>query len=218
MSHMYGYSDYHGPNTVLIADEEDDSLTNPLQAGFWMEGDSLAPPCGTPRATIHDILQRLSITASDVLYDLGCGDGRVCLEAWHIYQCRAIGVEVERALVDRAEGLIAAAPAGFGAPPQVHCMDLRRVFPEWFERVSDAFPLPTVVFLYLLPESLLELESQLAKLLRSVPQCRLVCNSWGIPHWKAMQEETIRDSSGVLSTTIYVYTHESVPTDASNNG
>jgi SAM-dependent methyltransferase len=223
MSHLYGYSDYHGPNTVLIAEDEveDDATTNPLQAGFWMEGDSLAPPCGTARSTIHEILERLHITAADVLYDLGCGDGRVCLEAWHIYHCRAIGVEVERDLVDRAEVLIASAKdasRGSSPLPQVYCMDLRRVFLEWFQEdgPSDDFPLPTIVFLYLLPDSLLEMESQFGKLLHVAPKCRLVCNSWGISHWKALQEETIRESSGVL-TKVYVYTRESVPTEHINS-
>lgn len=217
MSHMYGYSDYNGPNSNVVAEEEeDDTATNPLQAGFWMEGDSLAPPCGTARSTIHEILKCLNINSADVLYDLGCGDGRVCLEAWHMYHCRAIGVEVERDLVDRANELIAASTANGTSKPQVHCMDLRQVFHEWVQEngTSEGFPLPTIVFLYLLPESLLEMEAQLAKLLVVAPTCRIVCNSWGIPHWKTVQEETIRESSGV-PTTIYVYTHESVPNNES---
>ena len=88
---MYGYTDYDGPRTVTTATaiaasspvdplEDDD---NPLQVGFWMEGDSMAPPCGTSVSTIHSILQFLQLHGDDVLYDLGCGDGRICLEAWH---------------------------------------------------------------------------------------------------------------------------------------
>lgn len=212
---MYGYSDYDGPSrvvSIVSAEEEEEDPTNPLQAGFWMEGDSLAPPCGTAPGTIREILQRLHITAHDVVYDLGCGDGRVCLEAWYIYHCRAIGVEVEGALVARAEQLLTAASAAHKV--QVHEMDLRSVFQKWFgaspqDDGRGEFPLPTIVFLYLLPEALLEMEAQLAQLLVQVPHCRLVCNTWGIPHWKPVQEETIVEASGVY-TTFFVYTHQSI--------
>ena len=83
---------------------DDDPPHNPLQVGFWMEGDSLAPPCGTSLSTIHQLLEFAHVQASDVLYDLGCGDGRICFEAWALYHCRAIvGVEIEDDLVAKFE-------------------------------------------------------------------------------------------------------------------
>jgi SAM-dependent methyltransferase len=136
MSNLYGYSDYNGPQeftnedstttttaatVAAIAaaaandgddeDESDGENDNPLQVGFWMEGDSLAPPCGSSISTIHQILDFASVTADDVLYDLGCGDGRVCLEAYAQRHCRTtIGIEVEEDLVERAQELIGRLP------------------------------------------------------------------------------------------------------------
>jgi hypothetical protein len=254
MSNMYGYSDYDGPNIVAISAEheenivpldtatvdcndhnENDDQTNPLQAGFWMEGDSMAPPCGTSISTIHKILQFLKINRDDILYDLGCGDGRICLEAWSIYQCQAIGVEVEKDLVDRAETLLSKITTTSRTScenlPRFFYMDLRHIFHEWFnsdvtidrERqlipnthqptsvrvgINSPLPLPTIVVLYLLPEALLEIKAQLTNLLCVVPTCRIVCNTWGIPHWTPTQEQTVIESG--VSTTIFVYTHQSL--------
>jgi hypothetical protein len=264
MSNMYGYSDYDGPKIVKepeadqdcyceneneqakLSNNNNDNETNaigtddiddgnPLQVGFWMDGDSLAPPCGTSISTIHEILQFLHITSKDVLYDLGCGDGRICLEAYCKYQCKAIGIEVEPDLVHRAQTLITKLsqqeqPSSYNCLPQVFCMDLRLLFEKWmkndqtitttFPNVNAPmngiiFPLPTIVFLYLLPESLLEIELQLSNLLNAVTtaSCRIVCNTWGIPHWKPTQQISIMESSAMgVSTTVYVYTKDSLPT------
>ena len=97
-----------------------------------------APPCGSSISIIQSMvklaLESTSISSSnnnntrvsddvtlprkEVLYDLGCGDGRVCLEAyWHCYeelaqeegrQCdlQCVGVEIEEDLVTRFQDLI----------------------------------------------------------------------------------------------------------------
>mmetsp|Transcript_44772 Transcript_44772/g.52480 ORF Transcript_44772/g.52480 Transcript_44772/m.52480 type:complete len:298 (-) Transcript_44772:173-1066(-) len=101
---MYGYYDYNGPTIVTrnesnelirsapqchkqqnpengTCDDYDDDDDNPLRVGLWMEGDSLAPPCGASISVIHSMLRLAELSSEDVLYDLGCGDGRVCLEA-----------------------------------------------------------------------------------------------------------------------------------------
>jgi SAM-dependent methyltransferase len=249
---MYGYSDYDGPNVAAHSSSTDAVLTtnvihpdrcnynsnigsttecdvddecdNPLQVGFWMEGDSLAPPCGTSISTVHKILHFLQVTANDTLYDLGCGDGRICLEAWHLYQCTAIGIEIEADLVARAEALIAKISQqrlsleNNHNHPRVHCMDLRQLFAEWRKDAGASnkpiFPLPTIIFLYLLPEALLEIKSDLSYLLTIAPDCRIVCNTWGIPHWKPIQETTISETSAAgVSTTIYIYTQQSLRND-----
>ena len=118
MSNMYGYNDYHGPRLPQDAadtltndnidqeDAADNTDHNPLQVGFWMDGDSLAPPCGSSISTIHTLLEFARVSPDDVLYDLGCGDARVCLEAFVHYHCQTIGVEIECDLVERAHQLI----------------------------------------------------------------------------------------------------------------
>ena len=79
---MYGYG----------SDDED----NPLRAGMWMDGDSLAPPCGCEPSIITPLLSLLNLTNTDILYDLGCGDGRICFKAVQEYPIlKAVGVEIE---------------------------------------------------------------------------------------------------------------------------
>jgi SAM-dependent methyltransferase len=213
---------------------------NPLQAGFWMPGDSLAPPCGTSVSVIHQILLIAKLTSDDVLYDFGCGDGRVCLEAWYKYQCRSIGIELEQDLVDRARALIGACekqrtptttsssslPLVTTTMPEVHCMDLRQALNHLVYQSAKGhgvepkttapfnaelfLPNPTVIILYLLPEALEEIKSLLSSLLTYLPNCRVVCNSWGIPSWRPM-EEAVAHTSTTVTTKVFVYTKQSIP-------
>lgn len=110
------------PSTPGDRDESDDSSDDndpdgeddddPLLPGRWMEGDSLAPPCGTSPSVVRSLLSVANVEPADVLYDLGCGDGRVCLEAYWNFGAKAcVGVEIEEDLVRRFRQLVAELPA-----------------------------------------------------------------------------------------------------------
>lgn len=147
---LYGYNDYSGP-TFLVDHESkncdssstnqievyDDEEEDPLRVGMWLEGDSLAPPCGSSISVVHSLID-LAFESSqlpdeknekyegeEVLYDLGCGDGRVCLEAYWRYmnadtnngeqqnlprKIQCVGVEIEDDLVVRFRELIRKLP------------------------------------------------------------------------------------------------------------
>lgn len=236
MSNMYGYTDYHGPEIFHSSSEaqpansqesrHDDELeSNPLQVGFWMEGDSLAPPCGTGIPTIHKLLQVASVGPQDVLYDLGCGDGRVCIEASVKYQCVSVGVEVEADLVDRANYLISMLPKSTTPLPIIIKQDLRKVLQRLIRQLEDdtqrddnsnkddnedILPLPTVMILYLLPDALKEIERELIILLRELsPGFRIVCNTWGLPSLKPVEKADFQEQGGSL-TDILLYTDQSL--------
>ena len=75
----HAYKDYHGPRLpgVRASDKvpvEDGATTtdetNPCLAFTWMEGDSLAPPCGCAVSVIHDMLEFASVHHDDVIYDV----------------------------------------------------------------------------------------------------------------------------------------------------
>ena len=136
-NNLYGYNDYNGPTTgdqatasLNGSDEEED---DPLRVAQWIEGDSLAPPCGSSLSIVHSLLDLafesvmqgndLNNNDEEVLYDLGCGDGRVCLEAyWRYYKTKddgkngnnremqCVGVEIEEDLVVRFRELIEKLP------------------------------------------------------------------------------------------------------------
>ena len=99
-------------------DEDDYSI---LPGQVWMEGDSLAPPCQSDLEIVPEIISLANIRATDVFYDLGCGDGRVCIAVAKATGARAKGVEIETNLLERfrtrlarAEALAAAAGAAIG--------------------------------------------------------------------------------------------------------
>jgi SAM-dependent methyltransferase len=246
MSNMYGYSDYNGPTAFATHDdelaaaktlpttsvdnhkqEEEEEDTNPLQAGFWMEGDSLAPPCGTAISTIHSLLDFAEVKSTDVLYDLGCGDGRVCLEAYAKYNCRSVGVEVEADLVERAQHLISNLPGTENEKtkrrsPRVVHQDLQEMLDHLLDRLASPnddepqsadpeLPLPTIIVLYLLPESLAELQDRFISLLRLLPPpFRILCNTWGLPRLQADKETKISEENGAI-TPLHLYTRNSLP-------
>ena len=57
---------------------------------------------GTPNGLITPILDCLNLTPENVLLDLGCGDGRICITASENYGCRSIGIEHNEELVSEA--------------------------------------------------------------------------------------------------------------------
>jgi SAM-dependent methyltransferase len=49
----------------------------------------------TPQFVVEGILTTLKLKEQDVLYDLGCGDGRFVITAAKKYGCRAVGIEID---------------------------------------------------------------------------------------------------------------------------
>lgn len=233
---MYGYTDYRGPLATVGTDaqgiqlqldeEDDDDENNPLRAGLWMEGDSMAPPCGTSVSTIHKLLKFASVSESDVVYDLGCGDGRVCLEALvHFQAHHCVGVELEQDLVERFQALIDALPESFTNQDNavrinaVHA-DLRQVLSYLVAQIESKqgktnaahvkepfqkLPPPTVLVLYLLPESVRELEPDLLKLIAGLNDFRIVCNTWGLETIEATKVVEVMEPDSAASTVFRLY-------------
>lgn len=49
----------------------------------------------TPYEVVAVMLDQLDLGANDVLYDLGCGDGRILIAAVERFGCRAVGIEID---------------------------------------------------------------------------------------------------------------------------
>lgn len=254
MSNLSGYCDYHGPNwlTTLSGGQEGtisamgtsqqdhnsmsscrpsssiefemDGETNPLQVGFWMEGDSLAPPCGCTISTVHSLLDFARVSADDIVYDLGCGDGRVCLEACAKVRCRTVGVEVEEDLVQRARDLIAVycdETELNRCRPRILHNDLRVVVEMLLTQMKNGEPkqecaesdglllTPSVIVLFLLPEAISAIEDSLVNLLRLISNLRIVCNTWGLQALRPDEIQEVLESNGAR-TTLYLYSADSL--------
>ena len=120
----------------------------------------------TPAAVIDRMLQMASIKKGDVLYDLGCGDGRIVAAAAKKYGIKAWGFEIDPYLVDEARKLM----KDEGVE---HLATIER---------ADIFTLDlskaSVITLYLLPELNAKLLPQLAE---CRPGTRIIAHDFGIP-------------------------------------
>ncbi len=49
----------------------------------------------TPQDVVERMLKMAGVTKNDVVYDLGCGDGRIVVTAARRYGCRAVGYDID---------------------------------------------------------------------------------------------------------------------------
>jgi SAM-dependent methyltransferase len=132
----------------------------------------------SPQSVVDAMLQLAHVTANDVVYDLGSGDGRVPITAAQRYGARGVGVEIERRLVDESNDNAKKAHVA-GRVTFIHG--------NLFE--TDVKP-ATVVVLFLLPRMLDELLPTLKRDLR--PGARIVTHGYDFgPAWPPEQTQDI---------------------------
>ncbi|HSQ79442.1 MAG TPA: class I SAM-dependent methyltransferase [Candidatus Bathyarchaeia archaeon] len=170
----------------------DDPDTIDLFLGSHGRADAadLAPWVPTPQAIVDRMLELAAVTNRDVLYDIGCGDGRIVITAARRYGTRGVGIDIDKAMIAESERNAKAA----GVERQVKFLGMDATKAD----ISEA----TVVSLYLLPESNALMAPILESQLR--PKSRVVCHNYTIPGWEAKQVryETIQDENG---DTHYIY-------------
>lgn len=59
-----------------------------------VEPNSLAPFVASPQPVVERMLEVASVKPGDVVYDLGCGDGRILITAVQRFHAKAVGVEL----------------------------------------------------------------------------------------------------------------------------
>lgn len=123
----------------------------------------------TPQPVADAMLQLAGVVASDVVYDLGSGDGRIVVLAAQKYRARAVGVELDPRLV--ALSRVVAHDGG---------VEDRATFFEADLFTVDISP-ATVVTLWLSPTVNARLEPKLRTELR--PGTRIVSHQFRIGSW-----------------------------------
>jgi precorrin-6B methylase 2 len=93
----------------------------------------------TPQEVVDAMLVLAGVTGKDVLYDLGCGDGRIPVTAAKVYGARSVGIDIDPQRIEEANANVKAA----GVQNKVKIMNA-----DLFE--TD-FSEATVITLYLLP-------------------------------------------------------------------
>jgi cyclopropane fatty-acyl-phospholipid synthase-like methyltransferase len=68
-------------------------MATPQQAAQQRTPDVIYVP--TPQNVVDAMLQLAGVTASDVVYDLGSGDGRIPITAAQKYGARAVGIDID---------------------------------------------------------------------------------------------------------------------------
>jgi SAM-dependent methyltransferase len=140
----------------------------------------------TPQNVVDAMLEMARVTSSDVVYDLGSGDGRIPITAAEKYGARGVGVEIEPRLVSEANDNAVRAR-----------VTDRVVFfkQDLFE--TDLSP-ATVVTLFLLPK----INQQLMPALKRLrPGTRIVSHQFDMgPEWPP---DASQDVNGLM---IYLWT------------
>jgi ribosomal protein L11 methylase PrmA len=154
------------------------------QTGTLRQPDVIYVP--TPQEVVDAMLQMANVTAKDVVYDLGSGDGRIPITAAQKHGARAVGIDIDPQRIKEANENLAKADVGD---------KVKFLNQDLFE--TDLSP-ATVITLYLLPSLNQKLIPHLKKL---KPGTRIVSHSFDMGNeWPA---EKTQDVNGRM---IYYWT------------
>jgi SAM-dependent methyltransferase len=118
---------------------------------------------------VHEMLDLARVTSTDVVYDLGSGDGRIVVLAAQDYGARGVGIELDPKLVASSRQVATAAG-----------LDGKVTFIEGDLFTAD-ISAATVVTLYLSTSMNRDLEPKLRRELR--PGTRIVSHQFPIGTW-----------------------------------
>jgi SAM-dependent methyltransferase len=154
------------------------------------------PYVPTTEKAVQEMLKLAGVKKTDIVYDLGCGDGRIVIAAAKNYGAHGVGIDINPERIKEAKEN--AKRAGVE--------DLVRF--EENDLFKADFHEATVVTLFLLPTINLKLRPTLLQQLK--PGTRIVSNTFDMGDWKAEKEASVGDSddgdySG-LSQRLYLWT------------
>jgi SAM-dependent methyltransferase len=135
------------------------------------------PYVPTPDAIVQSMLKLAGVQKGDVVYDLGCGDGRIVIAAAKLYGAHGIGVDINPERIREAR--LNAKQAGVEGMVQFVEGDL------FDADIKDA----SVVTLYLLPSINLKLRPKLMRDLK--PGTRVVSHAFDMGDWKPEKRDEV---------------------------
>ena len=137
------------------------------------------PYVPTTDQAVAEMLKLAAVKKGDIVYDLGCGDGRIVIAAARDFGARGVGIDINPVRIKEAKENAAKA--------KVESL-VRFEENDLFE--AD-FHEATVVTLFLLPTVNLKLRPRLLEQLR--PGTRVVSNTFDMGDWKADKESRVDD-------------------------
>ena len=147
------------------------------------------PYVPTPMDVVEAMLDLAKVSKNDVVYDLGCGDGRIVVTAAKKYGATGIGVDLNPERIEEAN----ANAKEKGVEKKVKFYE-GNLFDFDFSKAS-------VLTLYLLPDVNLQLMPKILKEMK--PGSRVVSHAFDMGNWKPDKEISVD------GRTVYLWT---VPT------
>lgn len=167
------------PSAQLVAEEQDDKVTCRI----------IYVP--TAQSVVEKMLNMAKVTKSDVVFDLGCGDGRIVCTAAKKHGAKGVGVDIDPARIkDCLETM-----QKFGVTKDQ--VDIRQGDALKVKDLDRA----SVICLYMLPEFMEKLEAQVLKL---KPGTRIVAHDFPFPNLKP--DTTIEFEGPERTHTLYMWT------------
>ena len=141
------------------------------------EKDLDTPYVPTPQAVVDRMLDMAQVKASDMVIDLGSGDGRIMITAAKRHGARGFGVEIDPRLVKRSND----------EAKRVGVADRVKFLQQ--DLFNTDFHEAAVLTLYLLPDVNIALRPKILAELK--PGTRVVSHDYGMGEWRPDAQETI---------------------------
>jgi cyclopropane fatty-acyl-phospholipid synthase-like methyltransferase len=134
------------------------------------------PYVSTPQSVVEAMLRLAAVREGDVIYDLGCGDGRIVITAARDFGATGVGIDIDPRRIDEANAM--ARVAGVSGRVRFAVQDL----------FKTDFSAATVLALYLVPEVNAQLLPKFRAELK--PGTRVVSHQYRIGDWAPSRSET----------------------------
>jgi hypothetical protein len=161
------------------------TILNIILTTILLANESLFAP--TPMDVIVPALVAAEINSNDVIYDLGCGDGRVVITAAKLYGCNAVGIDIDESCVKNSE-------------ENVQLNDLKDLVTiKKGDVLKEDISKSTIVFVYLMPDLS-------KKLIGKLEGKRVIAHDKPIPGLKTIKEIEVMSKEDNRKHIIYVQT------------
>jgi len=154
---------------------------------------SIAPYLASPMPVVRRMLMLAEVKPGEIVYDLGCGDGRIVITAAKEFGAYGVGIEIRRDLALKAMKAVKEA----GLTDRVKIINA-----NFFDiDISEA----DVVTLYLTTTANMKIKPKLERELK--PGARVVSHEYEIPGWTpVLIDEFVEDSRyRLLTHKIWLY-------------
>lgn len=148
----------------------------------------------TPQRVVEKMLEMAAVKKSDLVYDLGCGDGRIVVTAAKKYGCRGVGFDIDPQRIKESRENVKKNKVG-----HLVTIEQRDIFKLDLSKAN-------VITLYLLPKLNVKLIPQLEKL---KPGSRIVSHDFDMEGVKPDKRVRFKckDDDGIEGYhTIYLWT------------